>query len=74
MIPQQSYMFYQLRWFNPEVSNTTISAQAGLLVGAKTAASVCTGMLWGHFADSELGGRKLTLIIGPLSPDILCGS
>lgn len=62
--PLQSYMFYQLKFFNPSASASSISMQAGLLVGAKQAAAVCTGMIWGHFADSELGGRKPVLVIG----------
>ena len=57
-------MFYQLRFFNPEASEAMISTQAGIIVGAKTAAQVCTGMLWGRLADSEYGGRKTVLMIG----------
>ncbi|OCK78866.1 MFS general substrate transporter [Lepidopterella palustris CBS 459.81] len=60
----QSYMFYQLKFFNPSASDASISTQAGILVGAKTAAQVCTGMLWGRLADSDLGGRKAVLFIG----------
>ena len=64
---QKSYMFYQLRSFDPSASEATISTQAGLLVGAKTAAQVLTGMFWGKLADSELGGRKMVLFIGLMS-------
>ena len=60
-------MFYQLKFFDPSASDSIISSQAGILIGAKTAAQVCTGMLWGRLADSELGGRKMTLMIGLLS-------
>ena len=60
----KTYMFYQLRFFNPEASEAMISTQAGIIVGAKTAAQVCTGMLWGRLADSEYGGRKTVLMIG----------
>jgi len=63
----QSYMFYQLRFFDPSASTATISTRAGILIGAKTAAQVCTGMLWGRLADSELGGRKVVLVIGLMS-------
>lgn len=62
--PSQSYMFYQLKFFDPSLSDAAISAQAGLLISAKTAAQVCSGMLWGRLADSEFGGRKLVLLIG----------
>lgn len=60
-------MFYQLKFFDPNLSDAAISAQAGLLVGAKTAAQVCTGMFWGRVADSEKGGRKAVLLLGLLS-------
>ncbi|KAK5024628.1 hypothetical protein LTS07_008474 [Exophiala sideris] len=60
----QSYMFYQLKFFDPSLSDAAISAQAGFLISAKTAAQVCSGMLWGRLADSEHGGRKLVLLIG----------
>lgn len=59
-------MFYQLRFFNPSASESHISTQAGIIVGSKTAAQVCTGMLWGRLADSEYGGRKTVLMIGLL--------
>jgi MFS family permease len=64
-------MFYQLRYFDPSASETLISTQAGIIVGSKTAAQVCTGMLWGRLADSEWGGRKTVLMIGLLSSGIL---
>lgn len=63
----QTYMFYQLKYFNPSASESLISTQAGIIVGSKTAAQVCTGMLWGRLADSEWGGRKAVLMIGLLS-------
>ncbi|KAK5474398.1 hypothetical protein LTR43_006414 [Exophiala xenobiotica] len=60
----QSYMFYQLKFFDPSLSDAAISAQAGFLISAKTAAQVCSGMFWGRLADSENGGRKAVLLIG----------
>lgn len=60
-------MFYQLKFFDPSLSDAAISAQAGFLIGAKTAAQVCTGMVWGRVADSENGGRKAVLLIGLIS-------
>jgi MFS family permease len=41
-----------------------------MLIGAKTAAQVCTGVFWGRLADSEFGGRKTVLSIGLLSSGI----
>lgn len=63
-------MFFQLKWFDPSQSSAAISTQAGVLIGAKTAAQVCTGMFWGRFADSEFGGRKTVLSIGLISAGI----
>lgn len=60
-------MFFQLRHFSPSANDAVIASQAGLLVSSKTAAHVCTGIVWGRFADSELGGRKVVLIIGLLA-------
>ena len=60
-------MFYQLRFFDPSASNATISTQAGILTGAKTAAQVCTGILWGRVADADSVGRKPVLMTGLLS-------
>ncbi|KAH7370908.1 major facilitator superfamily transporter [Rhexocercosporidium sp. MPI-PUGE-AT-0058] len=68
----QTYMFYQLRFFSPNASDAMISTQAGLIVGSKTAAQVCTGMLWGRLADSEWGGRKTVLLIGLISSGLSC--
>jgi hypothetical protein len=63
----QSYIFYQLRVFSPSATDAFISTQAGTLISAKTAAHVCTGMLWGRAADSERGGRKIVLLVGLVS-------
>lgn len=54
-------------FFDPNISRGKISTQAGILFGAKTAAQVCTGILWGRLADSEWCGRKPVLVIGLLS-------
>jgi MFS family permease len=60
-------MFYQLKFFDPSASGAAISTQAGIMVSAKTAAQVITGMFWGRLADSDWGGRKLVLTVGLLS-------
>ncbi|KAL5326247.1 hypothetical protein ACEPPN_007385 [Leptodophora sp. 'Broadleaf-Isolate-01'] len=65
-------MFYQLRFFSPDASDALISTQAGIIVGSKTAAQVCSGMLWGRLADSEWGGRKTVLLIGLISSGLSC--
>ena len=63
----QSYLFYQLKFFNPSISNASLLTQAGIIVGAKTAAQVITGIFWGRLADSDWGGRKTVLVVGLLS-------
>lgn len=68
----QAYMFYQLKFFDPSASGAAISTQAGIMVSAKTAAQVITGMFWGRLADSDWGGRKLVLTVGLLSCCISC--
>lgn len=62
-------MFYQLKYFDPSASAAKISTQAGIIVGAKTAAQVCSGVPWGRLADSDWAGRKTVLLIG-----LLCSS
>lgn len=59
-----SYLFYQLRWFDPSLPDSAIATQAGLLTAAFSAAQCVTAMLWGRAADSPLVGRKRVLLIG----------
>ncbi|KAL2264910.1 hypothetical protein VTJ83DRAFT_7420 [Remersonia thermophila] len=60
----QSYMFYQLRWFDPSLPDSAISSQAGILHASFTAAQFLTAMMWGRIADSSHFGRKMVLLIG----------
>ncbi|KAJ8112929.1 hypothetical protein ONZ43_g5272 [Nemania bipapillata] len=68
----QSYMFYQLRWFDPTLPDAVISAQAGILHASFTAAQFFTAMLWGRVADSKYVGRKKVIMIGLLGTLISC--
>ena len=61
-----SYLFYQLQSFDPSLPDSTISYQAGILQAAFPFAQFLTAMLWGRFADSEHGGRKVAICIGLL--------
>ncbi|KAF7957503.1 hypothetical protein EAE96_003080 [Botrytis aclada] len=61
-----SYMFFMLRFFDPSLSDSTISSQAGYLAGGFTAAQCLTAMVWGRVADKSSVGRKNVLIIGLL--------
>ncbi|KAK1750797.1 major facilitator superfamily domain-containing protein [Echria macrotheca] len=60
----QSYMFYMLKWFSPELPDSVISSQAGILHASFTAAQFLTAMMWGRIADSSRFGRKTVLLIG----------
>lgn len=60
----QSYMFYQLKWFDPTLPDSVVSSQAGVLHASFTAAQLFTAMLWGRVADSSRAGRKTVVLIG----------
>jgi len=60
----QSYMYYQLKSFDPSLSDSTISSQAGMMQAAFTATQFITAIAWGRAADSERFGRKTVLMIG----------
>ena len=68
----RSYMFYQLKWFDPSLSDATISWQAGLMASVFLFAQFLTAMVWGRLADSEYVGRKRVLMIGLLGTGISC--
>ena len=57
-----AYMFYQLRWFDPSLPDSTISWQAGILQASFSAAQFFTAALWGRAADRI--GRKPIILIG----------
>ncbi|KXJ90864.1 major facilitator superfamily domain-containing protein [Microdochium bolleyi] len=68
----QSYMFYQLKWFDPTLPDAVISGQAGVLHASFTAAQFLTAMVWGRVADSSRAGRKTVILIGLLGTFISC--
>lgn len=59
-----AYLFYQLKSFDPSLSDASISSQAGIIQAAFTAAQFFTAVLWGRAADSKNVGRKRVLLIG----------
>lgn len=61
-----SYMFFMLQSFDPSLSDSTISSQAGILGAGFTGAQCLTAIIWGHMADRASVGRKNVLIIGLL--------
>lgn len=72
MAALQTYMVHQLRSFDPELPDATISHQAGVLQGAFTASQIITSILWGRAADQPSVGRKLVLNIGLVGTGLGC--
>lgn len=68
----QAYMFYQLKSFDQNLSDSDVSTQAGILQGAFTAAQFATAIPWGRVADAEWGGRKFVLLVGLLGTSLSC--
>lgn len=65
-------MFYQLKWFDPSLPDSTISGQAGVLHASFTAAQFLTALLWGRVSDSKYAGRKTVLLIGLCGTSLSC--
>lgn len=59
-----AYMFFQLKWFNPSLPDSTIASQGGLLTAAFAAAQFLTAVWWGRAADTPWIGRKKVLLVG----------
>jgi MFS family permease len=59
-----SYLFYQLRWFNPDLEPSEIPKQVGYITAVFAAAQCLTSMWWGRAADNPRLGRKRVLLIG----------
>lgn len=68
----QAYLFYQLKSFDPSLSDSAISRQAGIFQGSFTAAQFLTSIWWGRAADSHWVGRKRVLLVGLLGTLISC--
>ncbi|KAJ4151031.1 hypothetical protein LMH87_011751 [Akanthomyces muscarius] len=68
----QAYMFYQLKWFDPTLPDSTIATQAGIMHASFMAAQFVTALLWGRIADSRRAGRKTVLLIGLVGTSLSC--
>ncbi|KAJ5901817.1 hypothetical protein N7495_002345 [Penicillium taxi] len=68
----QAYMFYQLKSFDPNLTDSDVATQAGILQGAFTAAQFATAIPWGRVADAEWGGRRFVLLVGLLGTAVSC--
>ncbi|KAF7925849.1 hypothetical protein BELL_0006g00110 [Botrytis elliptica] len=66
----RSYLFYQLKSFDPSLPDSTIASQAGIMAGSFALAQLTTAMLWGRFSDRS--GRKRVLLIGLSGTAISC--
>ncbi|KAK6599828.1 major facilitator superfamily transporter [Botrytis cinerea] len=66
----RSYIFYQLKSFDPSLPDSTIASQAGIMAGSFALAQLTTAMLWGRFSDRS--GRKRVLLIGLSGTAISC--
>ena len=62
----KSYIYYQLKSFDPALTPKEIVEQAAILQTVFTICQCFTALIWGRVADSPRGGRKLVLIIGLL--------
>ena len=67
-----AYLFYQLRWFDNEASDSNIASQGGILTAAFAAAQFLTAVWWGRAADSLWIGRKRVLLIGLFGSFVAC--
>jgi len=65
-------MFYQLKWMSPQLPDSAIAGQAGILSASFPAAQFLTAMMWGRIADSPRFGRKAVLLIGLCGTSRLC--
>jgi MFS family permease len=65
-----AYLYYQLRSFDPSLSDKTISGQGGMLTASFAAAQFVTAVWWGRAADSPRIGRKRVILIGLLGTTI----
>lgn len=68
----QAYMFHQLKSFAPDLTDSKISFQAGVMQGGFTSAQTITAILWGRIADASWSGRKRVILIGLLGTGISC--
>ena len=67
-----AYMFYQLRYFNPDLPDSTIASQGGMLTASFAAAQFLTAVWWGRAADTPWIGRKRVLLVGLFGTCVSC--
>ncbi|KIX94031.1 uncharacterized protein Z520_10368 [Fonsecaea multimorphosa CBS 102226] len=67
-----AYLFYQLRYFDPDLPDSTIASQGGMLTASFAAAQFLTAVWWGRAADTPWIGRKRVLLVGLFGTCISC--
>ncbi|KIW26471.1 uncharacterized protein PV07_09564 [Cladophialophora immunda] len=67
-----AYLFYQLRSFDPDLPDSTIASQGGMLTASFAAAQFVTAVWWGRAADTPWIGRKRVLLVGLFGTCISC--
>ncbi|KAK5175627.1 uncharacterized protein LTR77_000766 [Saxophila tyrrhenica] len=72
MAALQTFMYYQLKSFDPSLPDDVLAHQSGMLLGSFTAAQIITSILWGRAADQPMVGRKLVLQIGLIGTGFGC--
>jgi MFS family permease len=68
----QTVCYYQLKSFDPSLSEETLSWQTGIASSSFSGAQIFTAIIWGRVADSEWAGRKSVLLIGLLGTGLSC--
>jgi hypothetical protein len=67
-----AYLFYQLKFFNPNLPDSTIASQGGMFTAAFAAAQFLTAVWWGRAADTPWIGRKRVLLVGLFGTCVSC--
>lgn len=67
-----AYLFYQLRYFNPDLPDSAIASQGGMFTAAFAAAQFLTAVWWGRAADTPWIGRKRVLLVGLFGTCVSC--
>ncbi|KAJ5946471.1 hypothetical protein N7454_003310 [Penicillium verhagenii] len=62
----RTYLFHQLKWFDPSLPDSTISTQAGIIQGCSKVVQVFSSIIVGRLADKASVGRKYMLLLGLL--------
>lgn len=68
----QTYMFHQLKSFDPSLPDSSVALQAGVLQGVFTSAQILTAIIWGRVADAPWAGRKRVLLVGLVGTGLSC--